>query len=198
MRSLRVRLCLLLGVSLKVEVPATLLCVEVRFPKAKAAVPLLVGDGVRLGVLLVSDKGVGLQLVLWTFSRVRSHLKVGGMPRSLARVKACVSDGYWLSPVCSRTGVFSRALGSLAASSPLLSTTASRAHASRVTTMLLPLRALLLLLLPLRALLLLLAKGRVRTLALYRTELVGVGLATAMASLTLLPLQDDGLAHICK
>ena len=64
--------------------------------------------------------------------------------------------------------------------------------------MLLPLRALLLLLLPLRALLLLLAEGRVRTLALDRTELVGIGLATTMASLTLLPLQDDGLAHICE
>ena len=60
MRSLRVRLRLLLGASSKVEVPATLLCVEVRFPKVKAAVPLLVGDGVRLGVLLASDRGVGL------------------------------------------------------------------------------------------------------------------------------------------
>ena len=151
---MRVRLRLFLGRSSKSEVPATLLCVEVRFPKTKAAVPLLVGDGVRLEVLLVSDKGVGLRLALRTessscmsssielrklgcfsedvvdesvddcdsraFSRVRSRSKVGGMPRSSARAKARVSEGYWLSPMCSRTGVLSRALGSFAASGPLV------------------------------------------------------------------------------
>ena len=87
----------------------------------------------------------------------------------------------------------------------LLPTTASRVHASRATTVLLPLRALLLLLLPLRALLLLmllplralllLTEGRIRSLALDSTKLVRIGARVTLAALTLLPVEYDLLTN---
>ena len=75
-------------------------------------------------------------------------------------------------------------------------TATMRTRAARAVVLLLPLRALLLLLLSLRTLLLL-AEGRVGTLALDGADLVSVRtLSATLATMALLPLEDDGLTHV--
>ena len=76
----------------------------------------------------------------------------------------------------------------------LLATTTTRTSSTR--TALLLLLSLRTLLLRLLGALLLLAEGRVRTLALNRTQLVRIGTRTTLMALMLLPLQDSSLADV--
>ena len=80
----------------------------------------------------------------------------------------------------------------------LLVTTASCAHTTVAARaiLLLPLRVLLIRLLLWVRVILLLVEGRVRTLALYSTDLPDVVVATSLVpSLTLFPMHDDGIVN---